>query len=66
MKEIIENRGGANRGQGRYAKNWKPLNLKINADLSDFLDSLCGKKGDKTKIIEDLIRFLQSKNGSLF
>lgn len=62
MSEKIENRGGSNRGQGRHAKNWKSLNIKIDAELSDYLDSLCVKKGDKTRIIEDLLRFLQSKN----
>ena len=63
--EKIEKRGGSGRGQGRHAKNWKPLNVKIDANLSDYLDTLCVKKGDKTRIIEDLLQFLQSKHGSL-
>lgn len=65
MSEKIEKRGGANRNQGRHAKNWKPLNLKIDADLSDFLDSLCVKKGDKTRLIEILINQLKLKIGTM-
>jgi len=60
MSEKIENRGGSNRGQGRHAKNWKPLNLKIDAELSDYLDNLSLKKGDKTLIVETFLRALKN------
>lgn len=39
-------------------KGLKLLSVKIDPELSDYLDSLCVKKGDKKKIVEDLIRHL--------
>lgn len=64
MNENTEKRGGFRINAKRPSKNWKPLNLKIDADLSDYLDSLCVIKGDKTKIIETLLRELKTKNES--
>lgn len=49
-------------GSGRSQKDWKPLNLKIDTGLWLYLNSLCSKKGDKTKVIETLIREHKAKN----